>query len=236
MGKKEGLALVWSGATSGAYAACFGHWRKVTEVYAMLYGRQGKSYNTGRVSVAIRQLANAGFLKASKHESTTWRLYTATLKPVFDEAAFLGVEFDEKQRQFIEAYLGCAASRPVGAPTAPRIAFDKFAPLPAMERLRGELSALVALALVHLFFKQLEGYKIQAYVEALSQTLGTPGADVKPLSATPASDVAARLALEAREELSKTGGKPENTLLYRLMAYLHAGAYPELLDLGRQAV
>jgi hypothetical protein len=202
----------------------------------MLYGKEGQAYNTGRVSVAIKQLAKAGFLKAAKHPSTTWRLYTSTLEPLFTEAELYGVEFDDKQKQFIEAYLGCAAGKPIGALITPRIAFVKKAPFPAMERMRAELSALVSLALVHLFFKQLEGYKIQAYVEALSETLGKEGKDVKPLSASPASDVAARLALEAKEELAKAGGKPEGTALFRLIKYLYPGAYVELLELGRQAV
>ena len=234
MAAKKGLELVWYGSTAKAYSACFGSWRKVTEVYAMLYGKDGKGYNTGRVSIAIKQLSAAGYLSRAKDKSTTWRLYTATADPIFHDAMLKGVSFNAEEKKSIEQLLCCAAKSPPGTALQGPIHFDRDFFVPALAQGKDALQAARSLAIIYLFYQHLDGGKLQSYLGSLRQAIeGTSGRDATPHDIY--SQFSGKLAMETRIALGK-GTAPEEMTLFRLAKYLYPDvAYAEMMSLAAQA-
>lgn len=228
---KEGLELVWYGATAKAYSASFGKWRKVTDVYAELYGAGGKA-NTGRVSIAMRQLAEAGFMIAVKDPTSKNHLYTSTLEPLYAEASGHKVEFNNAERELLESFLGCAASKQPPNPVASLVTFDKGFFTPPLAQTRDALHSVLTLAFTYLFFKHLEGIKLQSYLDALDRAIGkaSPRQAAIPHAF---SQAAGKLAVEARSGF-EAGMDFDQITMFKLAEYLNPpAAYNELVELSR---
>ncbi len=234
MHRKTGLELVWYGSSAGTYAACFGKWRKITEVYSMLYGAEGKPANTGRVSIAVKQLFQAGFLTAATYKSSNWKLYTATMEPFFLEAAAKQVAFTDAEKKLLEDFVGCAASRNPSQDCMPLAGFQRQSFTPAISQVRDGLHALVGMAMIFMSSERLEGKRMRAYLSALRTALGgeSGGKQTEDYFA----EAAAKIAFEAKTALKKNA-KPEDITVFKLAKYLnHPRAYDEMVKLALESI
>ncbi len=235
MAAKTGLELVWSGSSAKAYSAFFGSWKKITEAYALVYGTGDKTYNTGRTSIAVKQLATAGYVTSCKHESTNWRLYTSTLEPVFQDARTKKVEFSDSEKEFLENFLGCASKKPVGALLSCLVSFDKTFFTPPLSQAKDALHGLASISIPFLFHNLLEGRRLQSYLTSLKAALGEVPASQAQL-ASPFSDAATKLSVQVRAATSKNDPL-DSTLLFKLAKYLYPPqALKEVNDLAKEAL
>jgi hypothetical protein len=223
---RGGLDLLWEGTAARAYAATFGKWLKVTSVYSMLYATDAKP-NTGRVSVAISELLKEGFVATIKHPSTTWKLYTATFKPILLDAKSFGVEFSDQESKLLSDFYGCAGDVPVDSAAGGLIEFSKDGFLPPLCQARLVAGSVVGLSLAYFSSGALEGRRMSQYLSALRGALdGQPGSS----AINSFGSLATKISLQARTEVGNS--KPvESTLLYRLAKYSgHNGALSEIIE------
>lgn len=235
MARKTGLELVWYGSTAKAYAVFFGSWKKITEAYSLVYGTAEKAYNTGRMSIAVRQLSSAGFLSACKHESTNWRLYTSTLEPIFNDAQQKQVVFTDSEKEFLQNFLGCASKKPVEVKMQSLVSFDRTAFTPPLAQAKDALHALAAISVPFLFHNLLEGKRLQSYLTSLKAALGEAPAN-QPQLTSPFSDAATKLSVQVRAAASKS--EPlDSTLLFKLAKYLYPPqALREITEMANEAL
>lgn len=222
--------MLWEGPAARAYSALFGRWLKVTSVYSMLYGRQGAAANTGRVSVAIGKLYKAGYLASAKHPSTTWRLYTATFRPVVEDAKAAGADFTDEEVSLLSDFFGCAQGKPVESASGGIISYDRDAFLPPLCQARSALGSVVGLSLAYFSSSSLEGRRMSQYLTALKGAL--EGQAELP-SNNNFGGLATKLSLQARTQV-RSGKPAQGTLLYRLARYAgNQGALAEISDAMR---
>lgn len=80
-------SLAEAGTTAKAYAAYFGtDWKKITDVYKIVYAGDAKNVNTGRISEVTQLLFVAGLLERKEREAR-WPVYRASLEWLFQDFA-----------------------------------------------------------------------------------------------------------------------------------------------------
>lgn len=226
----NGLDLLWHGPTAKAYTSLFGTWRKVTEVYGMVYSKKTGRLNTGRISVALKQLQAQGYLAKRRHPSTTWQLYTATIVPVVEDALLNGVVFDQAEVELASDLLGCAADKPVEEGKGGLLALNPNSFVPPLSQARAAVGSAVCLSAAYLTARGLEGKQISDYLSTLHGAL-----EGKPSSVGTGgfASFSTALALKFRSDMSK-GRKVEDTSLFKFAKYSgHPDGLVELMKVAK---
>ncbi len=231
------IDVALDGLSSRAYAAYYGKWRGISEVYSDLYCANSpeKKGNTGRISHVTRALANAGYVVAKK-DGPGWCKWTATLLPIYLECHRKGVELSDSERGMLEEMLQCegktsASPVPLGFAgknfgLAKEEARGKEEFLPTPIKLKQFLHALVELSIMFVGNRQSQMTRgasdelLEAVKAALSGSAGKNAPANKTAEPSTLSQIALRLAMISRTQLS---GRelPEKIFLFKLLRLLH---------------
>ncbi|MFH1107226.1 MAG: hypothetical protein V1787_04995 [Candidatus Micrarchaeota archaeon] len=92
------------GVTAKVYAAYYGKWRKITDVYRDVYAGNAKDANTGRISECTRELLEAGLLESMKQKER-WPLYRASMSWLYGEFEGKKAPLNDSDRQALEKVL-----------------------------------------------------------------------------------------------------------------------------------
>lgn len=97
-------SLAEEGATAKVYAAYYGGWKKITEVYREVYAGTAKAGNTGRISECTRELLKAGLLEARRQQER-WPLYRASMSWLYEEFKEKNAALSDADRAALEKVL-----------------------------------------------------------------------------------------------------------------------------------
>jgi hypothetical protein len=138
--------LHYKSTATKVYAAFFGRWRRIIDAYRVVYGK--RRGNTGRISVVARKLAEAGFL-VSKKTGRVWPLWTASMKPFYDEFKSKQIKLTADDKNRIETMF--FGNKKISASLAleEEETKGKKTFVPTLAKMRAFLDAVVMLALYY---------------------------------------------------------------------------------------
>ncbi len=220
------------------YAAYYGKWKSISEVYSDLYcsGSDEKKPNTGRISHATKALANAGYIVA-KNDGPGWCKWTSTLLPLYVECHKKGIELSDGERGMLEQVLCCEGKTaqsqiPIGLAaknfglTAEEVkGLRDFEPTPV--KIKQFLHAILELSIMYVGNRQTSMTRgaSDGLLNAMKTTLsGTQKARVaqetQAMESASISSLAKRIAMLSRGQLAARE-MPEKILFFKLLRLLH---------------
>ncbi len=238
--------LALDGLSSRVYAAYYGKWRNISEVYSDLYCANSpeKKGNTGRISHTTKALAGAGYIVA-KSEGPGWCKWTATLLPIYLECHRKGVELSDAERGMLEEMLQCEgktsaspvplgfAGKNFGLTREEARGKEEFLPTPI--KLKQFLHALAELSIMFVGNRQSQMTRgasdelLEAVKAALSGGQGKNTPESKAIETSTLSQIALRLAMISRTQLSNHE-LPEKVFLFKLLRLLHDAETAEEIE------
>lgn len=235
-------SLAETGVTAKVYAAYFGAWRKITDVYREVYSGEAKQVNTGRISEATKALLQSGLLEKREQEAR-WPLYRASLEWLFQEFAEKRAALQEEEKKALvrvlfpptDAYKEKGPSFSLSAEEAS--GKKPFVPTP--HKIRDFLHASVALALFLLgnpkqglpepaVSSTLDRIKRNLSLYEQNPKLGQKGGSAE-LAEGPIVESFASFLLVRYKTALRDREPYRNTLLYKLVNALYDERSAELL-------